>query len=100
MTGKAGIQYLAGSHLRERPNRGLSAARLHVLLPWTMTTLAARAFRRFHSPGDALEMGVLIEVEPDIRMAGAAYVTSYVCIVANLGRGCGGRLTVDAEVCA
>jgi len=97
MTGETCIKHLRRPHLRKGADGGLAAAGLNMLLAGAMTTLAARTFRRFHTGGDALEVRILIEIEPDVRMASAAHVTPDVCIAAIPGRRRAGRLAVHGR---
>ena len=96
MTGETCIKHLGRPHFRESPDGSFAAAGLNMLLAGAMTALAARTFGRLHTGGDALEMRVLIKIEPDVRMARAAHVAANICIAAVFGRRRRGRLAVNA----
>ena len=85
MAAQAGVEDLAGSKLRECNNRRLPAMRGDMGLPWTMTSLAACIFRLLFAGSDALEMRVLIEPEPNIRVAGLTNHASHKPVRAAIG---------------
>jgi hypothetical protein len=72
MAPQAFIDNLLRSGFRERENRGFAAASLNVRLAGAVTTLAAGLLRRRAAECDRFVVWVLVEVEPDIRMAGLA----------------------------
>src|SRR5579883_2630296 len=79
MAGQAGLHDGFGAHQGEGAgNRVLTAARLDMRFGRAVAALATRALGRLRSGGDAFEMGVLIEIEPDIGMARPADVTAHI----------------------
>ena len=77
MTAQAGIQRLLRLHQRKcARDRGLAAARRDVLLCRSMAAFAARLVRRLLARCDALEVRILVEIHPDVGMAGFTDVTA------------------------
>src|SRR5947209_9224432 len=60
--------------------RALSAARFHVRFGASVTTFATRALGDFLTAGDAFEVRILIEVQPDVRVTGLTDVTADVLL--------------------
>ena len=69
-------EHLFRLQLRKSNDRLLIAFALNVRLSRAMTALASRFLRRFLARGDALEMRILIELQPDVRMTGFANIAS------------------------
>src|ERR1700683_331148 len=68
---QAGVQHGFRLHQRERPwNGSLAAVRFHVRFARPVAAFASGTLRRLVAAGDALIMRVLVEVEPDVRVAG------------------------------
>jgi hypothetical protein len=70
------VQNLHRLKLRKSDDGSFAATRLHVGLARAVTGLASSAFGRFFAGGDALVMWVLVEVGPNVGVAGTAYVTT------------------------
>jgi hypothetical protein len=70
------VQNLPGLQLREGHDGSFAAARLDMGLSRAVTPLASGVFGRFLSGGDAFVMRILVKVSPNVRVAGAAYVTA------------------------
>jgi hypothetical protein len=73
VTAQAGILHLPGVELRKSHNGRLTAMRFDVRFARTVAAFAARIGRRFLTGGNALEMRIPVEVEPDVRMARSAH---------------------------
>lgn len=80
MTSQAIVQHFGWGELGKRNNRRFPAARLDVRLPRTMAALAPGSIRSLFSAGDGLIVRIFVEISPDIRMASAASVASYIGI--------------------
>lgn len=76
MTWQTRFDDLPGRHFRIRADVSLPAARLDVRLSGPVTTLAARSLRGSAGFNQELVVCVFEEVEPDVRMAGAADVAA------------------------
>jgi hypothetical protein len=74
---EAVVQDLFGFQLGKGHNSGFSTARFYVGLARAVAALASGALGRFFSGGDALVMRVLVEVRPNIGMAGPAHVAAH-----------------------
>src|SRR4051794_27630113 len=75
VAGQAIVQDLLRREFRKRDDRTLPSASLHVRLSRSVTALAPILRSRIR--GNSLfEMRVFVPVHPDVRMAGAARVTS------------------------
>src|SRR6185437_16188475 len=69
MAAEASIENLFRRQRGERNDGRFTAMRRDMSLAWTVATLASGVGRLFLSRSNALEMGVLVEREPDVRMA-------------------------------
>jgi hypothetical protein len=73
---QAVVENLLGLQFRKSNNRGLAAPGFDVGLTGAVAALASGTVWRFFSGGDALVMGVLVEVGPNVGVASAAYVAT------------------------
>lgn len=85
VTAQACIQYLLRRELREGNNGRLASVRGNMRLTGAMATFASGIGRRFFSRGDALEMSIFVEPEPDIGVAGFAGHASDVSVLRGIG---------------
>lgn len=85
MATQAGPQNLIRRELRERLNCRLPALRGHMVPTRSVATLTARIFRRFFAGSNRLEMRVLVEVQPHIRVARPAGRASHKGVLSTRG---------------
>lgn len=77
VAGQTGVDDLRGRHERKSARDcGFSTASLYVSLSRPVAALAARAFRGFLAGRDALEVGVFIEIQPDVRVTSPAHIAA------------------------
>jgi hypothetical protein len=76
VTAQAIVQNLFRLQLRKGNDGGLSAARFNVRTSGTVAALAPSVLGGLLTGGDALEMRILVELQPDVGMAGLTSVTS------------------------
>ena len=88
VAGEAGIDHLPGIHQRKRPDGCLSAASLDVILPWSVTSLAARLRLWQVARGNAFEVGILVEIHPNVGVAPAADSAANVGVLSRHADGC------------
>lgn len=91
MAAQAGIRGLLRCQRKEGDDGGLSAMCLHVLLTGSVAAFTTRILGRLFSAGHAFEMRVLVELEPDVRMACLADHASHELLCARFS------LTQQAE---
>ena len=90
VTGEAVVQDFFRLHQREGVRNGsLAAASLYVSLRRAVATFAACSRRRFGSRGNALVVRILVEVQPDVRVARLADRAAHIVRRSWIGRSCG-----------
>ena len=78
MAAQAGVERLSRRHQGERAgDGGFASAGCDVITAGAMTTFAAGLIFRLFPGGDGFEVGVFIEVEPDIGVAGFADLAAH-----------------------
>lgn len=80
MAAQTRIENLFRRQQRERLDRRLSAMGLHVSPSRAVATFAARILGSFFRRSDAPEMGILVEFQPHIGMAGFTRRASHVIV--------------------
>lgn len=85
MAAQARVKHLFRRELGEGDDSGFTSVCGYVPLPRAMATFAASVGRSFFAGGDALEVSIFIEPEPDIWMAGLANHASDVPVLRGIG---------------
>src|SRR5579872_803296 len=88
------VEYALRRKLRKSNDGRLTAVRGHMLLPWSVATLAAGAVGRLCAGRDALEMRILVKVEPHVGMTGLAHIAADV-LIGGVGVVRGGQTCVQ-----